>query len=107
MNGYAVTKKNHLHAIPYISEWYQTHVGNILPYEDIPEIRKNAAFYDTLCALTRTSPYMFIKPMYYMTEVLQDKGKNIQIFPKRKSLIHQHIQIDTTSMLDLLVDKGS
>lgn len=30
----------------------------------------------------------------------------LQIFPQRKSFINQHIQIDTVSMIDLLIQTG-
>ena len=80
----------------------------MIPFETILLSQRNGeSFSDTLQQLLCSTPHIFLKSIFYMTNYLEiNEMKTIQIFPQRKSHIVCHVQIDTVSMLELLIDKG-
>ena len=71
-------------------------------YKIVPEDFEVSYYYDVKC-----TPQKYFKYMIFMNiELEKIEGKMYQFFPIQSSIIPNHIQIDTKSIIDLLVDKG-
>ena len=71
-------------------------------YKIVPEDFEVSYYYDVKC-----TPQKYLKYMIFMNiELEKIEGKMYQFFPIQSSIIPNHIQIDTKSIIDLLVDKG-
>lgn len=70
-------------------------------YEIVPQSFDKSYHYDVKC-----HPQKYLKHMIFMNiELEKIEGKMYQFFPLQSSIIPNHIQIDTTSVIDLLIDK--
>ena len=70
-------------------------------YKIVPEDFEVNYYYDVKC-----TPQKYLKYMIFMnTELEKIEGKMYQFFPIQSSIIPNHIQIDTKSIIELLVDK--
>ena len=70
-------------------------------YKIVPEKFKINYYYDV-----KTTPQKYLKYMIFMNiELEKIEGKMYQFFPIHSSIIPNHIQIDTKSVIELLVDK--
>ena len=77
--------------------WINEYRFNIVPEEF--EINY---YYDV-----KATPQKYLKYMIFMNiELEKIEGKMYQFFPLQSSIIPNHIQIDTKSVIELLVDKG-
>ena len=77
--------------------WINEYRFNIVPEEF--EINY---YYDV-----KATPQKYLKYMIFMNiELEKIEGKMYQFFPLQSSIIPRHIQIDTKSVIELLVDKG-
>jgi len=108
IQGINMDMDHYLMNIPTLHEWWVTHRDHLLPFQRIRDsMKKNDTFIDTLVQLVQTQPNLFMKCMFYMCDYLEQNGlKCMQLFPQRHSNVYQHIQIDTVSMVDLLVEDG-
>jgi hypothetical protein len=99
---------NRLSSIETIYTWWQLHRNNIIPFETILEFQHNGeSFLDTLQQLLCSTPHIYLKSLFYMANYLEvNQLKSINLFPQRSSQIACHVQIDTASMLELLIDRG-
>ena len=71
-------------------------------YKIVPEIFEVSYYYDV-----KATPQKYLKYMIFMNiELEKIEGKMYQFFPLQSSIIPRHIQIDTKSVIELLVDKG-
>ena len=70
-------------------------------YKIVPEEFEVNYYYDV-----KTTPQKYLKYMIFMNiELEKIEGKMYQFFPIQSSIIPNHIQIDTKSIIELLVDK--
>lgn len=70
-------------------------------YKIVPEDYEVNYYYDV-----KTTPQKYLKYMIFMNiELEKIEGKMYQFFPIQSSIIPNHIQIDTKSVIELLVDK--
>jgi hypothetical protein len=70
-------------------------------YKIVPEDFEVNYYYDV-----KATPQKYIKYMIFMNiELEKIEGKMYQFFPLQSSIIPNHIQIDTKSVIELLVDK--
>ena len=70
-------------------------------YKIVPEKFEINYYYDV-----KTTPQKYLKYMIFMNiELEKIEGKMYQFFPIHSSIIPNHIQIDTKSVIELLVDK--
>ena len=70
-------------------------------YKIVPEDYEVNYYYDI-----KTTPQKYLKYMIFMNIELENiEGKMYQFFPIQSSIIPNHIQIDTKSVIELLVDK--
>ena len=68
----------------------------------VPEEFEINYYYDV-----KATPQKYLKYMIFMNiELEKIEGKMYQFFPLQSSIIPRHIQIDTKSVIELLVDKG-
>ena len=82
------------------NEKYHTWI-NENRYKIVPQSFDKSYHYDVKC-----NPQKYLKHMVFMnTELEKIEGKMYQFFPLQSSIIPNHIQIDTTSVIDLLIDK--
>ena len=71
-------------------------------YKIVPEEFEINYYYDV-----KATPQKYLKYMIFMNiELEKIEGKMYQFFPLQSSIIPRHIQIDTKSVIELLVDKG-
>lgn len=78
-------------------EWINTHHPHIFPKE----------FTDSYEFDVQHNPQNYIKCMIYMCLQIEKSGtKLFQFFPLRNNIIPKYIPIDTTTLVDLLVDEG-
>ena len=71
-------------------------------YKIVPEEFEISYYYDV-----KATPQKYLKYMIFMNiELEKIEGKMYQFFPLQSSIIPRHIQIDTKSVIELLVDKG-
>jgi hypothetical protein len=49
----------------------------------------------------------YLKSMIFIVDKLRVYGRNLQFLPVRSSFVPKYITIDTTSLILLMVDKGS
>jgi hypothetical protein len=71
-------------------------------YKIVPENFEVSYYYDV-----KATPQKYLKYMIFMNiELEKIEGKMYQFFPLQSSIIPRHIQIDTKSIIELLVDKG-
>jgi hypothetical protein len=55
----------------------------------------------------KVNPQKYLKHMIFMNiELEKFNGKMFQFFPLQTNLVHKHIQIDTTTLIDLFVKKN-
>lgn len=70
-------------------------------YKIVPQEYHKSYHYDIKC-----HPQKYLKHMIFMNiELEKINGKMYQFFPLQMSIIPNHIQIDTTAIIDLLIDK--
>lgn len=70
-------------------------------YKIVPEDFEVNYYYDVKC-----TPQKYLKYMIFMNiELEKIEGKMYQFFPIQSSIIPNHIQIDTKSIIELLVEK--
>tara|TARA_B100001769_G_scaffold214262_1_gene173843 strand:- start:2794 stop:4692 length:1899 start_codon:yes stop_codon:yes gene_type:complete len=70
-------------------------------YKIVPQSFEKSYHYDVKC-----HPQKYLKYMIFMNiELEKIDGKMYQFFPLQTSIIPNHIQIDTTAIIDLLIDK--
>ena len=70
-------------------------------YKIVPEDFEISYYYDVKC-----TPQKYLKYMIFMNiELEKIEGKMYQFFPIQSSIIPNHIQIDTKSVIELLVEK--
>ena len=70
-------------------------------YKIVPEDFEVNYYYDVKC-----TPQKYLKYMIFMNiELEKIEGKMYQFFPIQSSIIPNHIQIDTKSVIELLVEK--
>lgn len=78
-------------------EWINKHRPNIFPTE-----YTNSYEYDIEC-----NPQKYLKYMIYMCLELEHlEVKSFQFFPLRTDIIPKYIPIDTTTLVDLMIDKN-
>jgi hypothetical protein len=71
-------------------------------YKIVPEEFEVSYYYDV-----KATPQKYLKYMIFMNiELEKIEGKMYQFFPLQSSIIPNHIQMDTKSIVELLVDKG-
>ena len=71
-------------------------------YKIVPEEFEINYYYDV-----KATPQKYLKYMIFMNiELEKIEGKMYQFFSLQSSIIPRHIQIDTKSVIELLVDKG-
>jgi hypothetical protein len=71
-------------------------------YKIVPEEFEVSYYYDV-----KATPQKYLKYMIFMNiELEKIEGKMYQFFPLQSSVIPNHIQMDTKSVIELLVDKG-
>jgi hypothetical protein len=71
-------------------------------YKIVPEEFEVSYYYDV-----KATPQKYLKYMIFMNiELEKIEGKMYQFFPLQSSIIPRHIQMDTKSIIELLVDKG-
>jgi hypothetical protein len=71
-------------------------------YKIVPENFEVSYYYDV-----KAAPQKYLKYMIFMNiELEKIEGKMYQFFPLQSSIIPRHIQMDTKSIIELLVDKG-
>ena len=71
-------------------------------YKIVPGEFEISYYYDV-----KATPQKYLKYMIFMNiELEKIEGKMYQFFPLQSSIIPRHIQIDTKSVIELLVDKG-
>uniref|UniRef100_A0A6C0IB67 Uncharacterized protein n=1 Tax=viral metagenome TaxID=1070528 RepID=A0A6C0IB67_9ZZZZ len=71
-------------------------------YKIVPENFEVSYYYDI-----KATPQKYLKYMIFMNiELEKIEGKMYQFFPLQSSIIPNHIQMDTKSIIELLVDKG-
>jgi hypothetical protein len=71
-------------------------------YKIVPENFEVSYYYDV-----KATPQKYLKYMIFMNiELEKIEGKMYQFFPLQSSIIPNHIQMDTKSVIELLVDKG-
>jgi hypothetical protein len=71
-------------------------------YKIVPENFEVSYYYDV-----KATPQKYLKYMIFMNIKLEKiEGKMYQFFPLQSSIIPNHIQMDTKSIIELLVDKG-
>ena len=71
-------------------------------FKIVPEEFEINYYYDV-----KATPQKYLKYMIFMNiELEKIEGKMYQFFPLQSSIIPNHIQIDTKSVIELLVDKG-
>jgi hypothetical protein len=71
-------------------------------YKIVPENFEVSYYYDI-----KATPQKYLKYMIFMNiELEKIEGKMYQFFPLQSSIIPRHIQMDTKSIIELLVDKG-
>ena len=71
-------------------------------YKIVPEEFEVSYYYDI-----KATPQKYLKYMIFMNiELEKIEGKMYQFFPLQSSVIPNHIQMDTKSVIELLVDKG-
>ena len=71
-------------------------------YKIVPENFEVSYYYDV-----KATPQKYLKYMIFMNIKLEKiEGKMYQFFPLQSSIIPRHIQMDTKSIIELLVDKG-
>ena len=71
-------------------------------FKIVPEEFEINYYYDV-----KATPQKYLKYMIFMNiELEKIEGKMYQFFPLQSSIIPRHIQIDTKSVIELLVDKG-
>ena len=71
-------------------------------YKIVPENFEVSYYYDV-----KATPQKYLKYMIFMNiELEKIEGKMYQFFPLQSSIIPNHIQMDTKSIIELLVDKG-
>jgi hypothetical protein len=71
-------------------------------YKIVPENFEVSYYYDV-----KATPQKYLKYMIFMNiELEKIEGKMYQFFPLQSSIIPRHIQMDTKSIIELLVDKG-
>ena len=71
-------------------------------FKIVPEEFEISYYYDV-----KATPQKYLKYMIFMNiELEKIEGKMYQFFPLQSSIIPRHIQIDTKSVIELLVDKG-
>ena len=71
-------------------------------YSIIPKEYDTNYFYDL-----KVNPQRYLKNMIFMClEIEKLEGKSFQFFPLQTSIIPRHIQLDTKSIIELIVDKG-
>jgi len=71
-------------------------------YKIVPEEFEINYYYDV-----KATPQKYLKYMIFMNiELEKIEGKMYQFFPLQSSIIPNHIQMDTKSVIELLVDKG-
>jgi hypothetical protein len=71
-------------------------------YKIVPENFEVSYYYDI-----KATPQKYLKYMIFMNiELEKIEGKMYQFFPLQSSVIPNHIQMDTKSVIELLVDKG-
>jgi len=69
-------------------------------YKIVPENYDTSYFYDI-----KVNPQKYLKHMIFMNLQLEEKNtKMFQFFPLQTHLIPRHIQIDTKSLVELLID---
>ena len=74
---------------------------NEFRYKIVPQSYDKSYHYDVKC-----HPQKYLKHMIFMNiELEKIDGKMYQFFPLQSSIIPNHIQIDTTAIIDLLIDK--
>ena len=71
-------------------------------FKIVPEDFEINYYYDV-----KATPQKYLKYMIFMNiELEKIEGKMYQFFPLQSSIIPRHIQMDTKSVIELLVDKG-
>ena len=71
-------------------------------FKIVPEEFEINYYYDV-----KATPQKYLKYMIFMNiELEKIKGNMYQFFPLQSSIIPRHIQMDTKSVIELLVDKG-
>lgn len=71
-------------------------------FKIVPEEFEISYYYDV-----KATPQKYLKYMIFMNiELEKIEGKMYQFFPLQSSIISRHIQMDTKSVIELLVDKG-
>ena len=71
-------------------------------FKIVPEEFEINYYYDV-----KATPQKYLKYMIFMNiELEKIEGKMYQFFPIQSSIIPRHIQMDTKSVIELLVDKG-
>ena len=71
-------------------------------FKIVPEEFEISYYYDV-----KATPQKYLKYMIFMNiELEKIEGKMYQFFPLQSSIIPRHIQMDTKSVIELLVDKG-
>ena len=71
-------------------------------FKIVPEEFEINYYYDV-----KATPQKYLKYMIFMNiELEKIEGKMYQFFPLQSSIIPRHIQMDTKSVIELLVDKG-
>ena len=89
-------KNNKLESDIKYHDWLEKYRYSILPKE-----YNTSYFYDL-----KVNPQRYLKYMIFMClEIEKIDGKSFQFFPLQTSIIPRHIQIDTKSIIELLVDK--
>jgi hypothetical protein len=75
---------------------------NINRYNIIPSVFEESYFYDIKC-----NPQKYLKHMIWMNiELEKINGKMYQFFPLQNNIIPKFIQIDSTSLIELLIDEN-
>jgi len=90
-------KNNTLKSDTKYHEWLNNNRFNI-----VPSIFEQSYFYDIKC-----SPQKYLKHMIWMNIKLEKiNGKMYQFFPLQNNIIPKFIQIDSTSLTELLIDEN-
>ena len=79
----------------HYQEWYDNYKNQILP------ITYDISYYNDI----NNNPQKYLKYMITMNQILEEKKyKMFQFFPQRTSIIPKHIPIDTTTIVNILIN---
>lgn len=80
-------------------KWIKNNRYNILPKSP----KKKSYYYDVKCSPIRYLPHM----IYINNELEKMEQKQFHCFPLRNDIIPKYIEIDTSGLLEIMIDKNS